>query len=155
MPDTSIGLAFDPTGTRIVGGTVGGRVFALDLAAVVEGTPAEEAIVLDQIVDDSSITDLEISSDGTLATAGLGDRIKLLDLSTGELLLELRVQQTPGGTNVDFGPDGSYLMYTDGAVIRRLERDTDELVRLARSLLTRELTADECSQYLGGDCPSE
>ncbi len=45
-------------------------------------------------------------------------------------------------------------MYTDGAVIRRLERDTGELVRLARSLLTRELTADECSRYLGSECPN-
>ncbi len=97
VPDGVTGLTFDTTGQRLIGGTTGGRVWALDLAALIEGTPAEDAIVLDQVVDDGSITDLEVSSDGTLAIAGLGDRIKLFDLSTGELLLELRVQQTPGG----------------------------------------------------------
>ena len=41
----------------------------------------------------------------------------------------------------------------DGVVIRRYDLDTDELVRRARSLLTRELTADECRQYLDAECP--
>ena len=154
VPDLLFGLAFDPSGQRLVGSTGSGRIWVLDLVALVGGASAEEAILLDQVADDGSLSNIAVSADGTLATAGLGDRVKLWDLSSGALLIELRTNPTQGGTSVAFGPDGSYLMYTDGDVVRRYDRDTGELVRLARSLLTRELTSDECRRYLDSECPS-
>ena len=71
----------------------------------------------------------------------------LWNLSTGEALLELRTGTTSGVSTVAISPDGSSVIYSDNGVLRRYVLDTDELIALARGLLTRELTADECRQY--------
>ena len=50
-----------------------------------------------------------------------------------------------------FSPDGRSLYYVDGAgTIRKyLFFHTDQLIQLAEQRLTRGLTAEECSTYLG------
>lgn len=65
----------------------------------------------------------------------------------------MRVDQVDGpgvGTPWrDFSPDGSFLLYADGAgILRKYFLDTDQLVELAESRLTRGLTADECARHL-------
>ncbi|MEJ7724947.1 MAG: hypothetical protein WKF64_11630, partial [Ilumatobacteraceae bacterium] len=96
--------------------------------------------------------DIAISADGTLATTGFGEEVKLWNLSTGELLLELRTAPAQGQSTIAFSPDGSYLLYSDGDLVRKYLRDTDELVALAEGLLTRDFTDDECRQYLDAEC---
>ena len=50
---------------------------------------------------------------------------------------------------MQFSPDGSYMLYMDSAgVLRRYLLDTDELITLAETRLTRDLTVDECRRYL-------
>ena len=55
-----------------------------------------------------------------------------------------------------FAPGTDTLYYEDGGgVIRRFTPDTDQLTELARSMLTREFTPDECARYFPGEkCPS-
>ena len=49
---------------------------------------------------------------------------------------------------VEAGGDcGGSLLYTDGPVLRRYYVDTDTMTGLARDLLTRELTDQECETY--------
>ena len=67
--------------------------------------------------------------------------------------VELRTGADPGLATVAFPPDGSYLLYSHNGVLRRYILDADELVAQAHGLLTRELTADECRQYLHAACP--
>ena len=152
VPDAQFTTEFDPTRRWLVGATSAGRIWVLDLAAVVAGTPAEDAIVLDWVAHEGGIPDIAISADGTLATTGFGEEVKLWNLSTGELLLELRTAPAQGQSTIAFSPDGSYLLYSDGDLVRKYLRDTDELVALAEGLLTRDFTDDECRQYLDAEC---
>ena len=49
-----------------------------------------------------------------------------------------------------FTPDGNTLLYMDATgTLHRFFMDTDRLERLAEQRLTRGLTAEECSTYLG------
>ncbi len=148
--DAVFSLTFDPHGRWLAGGTESGKAWVLDLAAVVAGKAAKDALVFDTTVHNGAAAGVALSADGTLATAGASDgRVKLWDVSSGQLLVEL---PTAAATNeeapVVFSPDGNYLLYSDGGVLRRYPLHVDALVTLARSRLTRGLTTDECRQYL-------
>ena len=148
--DSVFGLTFDPHGRWLAGGTESGKAWVLDLAAVVAGKAAKDALVFDQTVDNGAAAAVALSADGLLASAGASDgRVKLWDISSGRLVVEL---QTAVASNeaapVVFSPDGNYLLYNDGGVLRRYLLHADQLVALARSRLTRGLTTDECRQYL-------
>ena len=56
-----------------------------------------------------------------------------------------------------FSPDGGPLLYMDAAgALRRYLLDTDRLIELAETRLTRGLTPDECLRYLDStECPPE
>jgi WD40 repeat protein len=147
-------LSFDATGRWLVGATSTGRVFVLDMRAVVAGTPAEKAISRDFVADASGVAFIAISADGTLATAGRGQALRLWDLATGELNLELHIAHNTGPPRITFDRRGN-LFYSDGRTIRRYPHDPNELVDLAHSLLTRQLTPDECRRYLHTQCATD
>jgi DNA-binding SARP family transcriptional activator/WD40 repeat protein len=147
-------LSFDSTGRWLVATTSIGRVFVLDMRAVVAGTPADKAITRDFIADGSGVAFTAISADGTLATAGRGQALRLWNLATGELNLELHIAHTTGAPWIAFDRR-SDLFYSDGRTIRRYPNDPNELVDLARSLLTRQLTPDECLRYLHTECAAD
>ncbi len=64
-----LALKFDPQGRWVAGANTGGRAWVLDLAAVVNGASAEEALLFDRITHDGS-TRVALHEDGILATAG-------------------------------------------------------------------------------------
>jgi WD40 repeat protein len=97
------------------------------------------------------ILDVAFSPDGKEIAASGGRRdLKIWQFETGRELVTL-----PGAVAVQFTPDGTRLI-----VVKReetaLERDTvrvyplklEDLIALAKSRLTRSLTAEECKQYL-------
>jgi DNA-binding SARP family transcriptional activator/WD40 repeat protein len=149
-------IAFDDTGRWMVGqGSGHGRAFVVDFAAVVEGASTDEAVLFDRVVHPGASTRAAITDDGeVLATAGQGDGlVRLWDVSTGAMQVEFhfdRVESPALGVPwLAMSPDGSYLMYSDAAgVLRRFLLDTDDLIELAESRLTRGFTPDECRQYL-------
>jgi WD40 repeat protein len=104
------------------------------------------------LVHGGDITAMALSSDrNTLASASTDGTVKLWDTTSGDEKLTL------GGhrglvTHVDFHPDGDKLVTSgvDGT-IRVWTLDVDELIDLARRRATRELTGDECRQYVPGD----
>ena len=145
-------LAFDPSGRWLAGSTGAGEVWAIDMEAVAQGTAVPDALILDLVAHEAGVTGLDVSADGTLASVGLGEEVRLWDLDTGELLVELPTHPPAGSATLAFSPDASYLLYTDGDVLRRYLLDTEQLVRLARSLVTRELTPQECATFLVTDC---
>jgi WD40 repeat protein len=142
------GLSFDPHGRWLAGGGGVGHAWALDFDAVAAGADPKDAMVFDTVADQGVTAGTALSADGVLASAGLSDgHVKLWNVSTGQLLVELVAG--PNGTGaIEFSPDGSYLVYNDGGVMRRYPMDADRLVELAKSRLTRDLTADECRTYL-------
>ncbi|MGH9119917.1 MAG: WD40 repeat domain-containing protein [Acidimicrobiales bacterium] len=149
----SFGPSTDPQGRWLTGSTTDGRVWVIDLAALVDGATWDDALILNQAAHTTNLPGPRLNADGILATRGFGDGfVRLWEVATGDMIVELRADPTEGFT-VTFSPDGNHLYYADtGDVIRRYPLDTDELVELAESRLTRGFTADECRRYL--DAPN-
>jgi WD40 repeat protein len=150
-------IGFDPTGRYLAAGTYEGGAVVVDVAAAVEGRPMEEAVVFDAEVATGLVSGIALTGDGVLATAASeSDFVRLWDVTDGALIVELRADldgEFP--PRLAFGPDGSYLLYpASGNVLHRYLRDTDDLVELAESRVTRALTDEECRRYLIVDrCP--
>ena len=66
----SLGISFDPTGRFLAGGSLDGWVWVLDLAEVVSGANAADAIVFNELAHTGIVPLPSITSDGILATSG-------------------------------------------------------------------------------------
>lgn len=145
--DSTISQAFDPTGRYLVGGTDFGDAWILDLSAIIEGLPVEDAIVNQFKVHSGAIRGVAINSNGLLATSGHGS-LKVWDIHSGQLVAEPSVDiDTPPFST--FSADGEFLLYVDGGyVLRKYFFNLETLVDLAESRVTRELTEEECQRYL-------
>jgi WD40 repeat protein len=136
-------LAFDGAGDRLAIGFFGGRVEIRDAST---GD-------VDREFRAGSVTVMNVvfSPDGkTLATSGEDATIRLFDTeaTTGAQQLVLRGHDFLV-SGLDFSPDGKRLASAapDG-LVRVWALDLDELIRIARENVTRELSDDECRQYL-------
>jgi WD40 repeat protein/class 3 adenylate cyclase/energy-coupling factor transporter ATP-binding protein EcfA2 len=141
-------LAFDPSGASIATGRDDGFVEILDVdtGGRVRRFPATEG----------PVRGVEYSPDGeSIATAGDDGTVRLFDARTGEQLLVLRGHRLLV-SGISFSPEGTRLASAspDG-VVRIWALDLDDLIRIAKTQVTRELSDDECRQYLHleGGCP--
>lgn len=148
--DFIFSAAFDPTGRYLHGGTQHGRAWVMDFAAVVDGTPASDALVMNVVAHVGGVPIQVMNADGVLATGAVNGTLRLWDVSQGALIVELE-RDMDSLPFVAFSPDGEYLYYSDlgqaGYVIRRFALDPEQLVALAESRVTRELTEDECRRF--------
>ena len=104
----------------------------------------------------ASVFDVAFSKDGKyIATASADKTAKVWDTQTGQELLAFNAPGPLSG--VAFSPDGSQLAVAgrDGTTRLYLLR-IEDLIVLAKSRLTRQLTLEECQQYLHAEiCPIE
>jgi len=139
------GLAFDPTSGQLAVVNDAGFAQVFDVAS------GELAATLSGHAGGLSRS-ISYSADGQLvATAGEDSTVRLWDAETGRLRLTLRGHDSVVARAV-FSPDDTMLASTgaDG-VVRLWALDLDDLVAIARDKVTRDLTDDECRQFLHTD----
>ena len=98
---------------------------------------------------------MAFSPDGKrLATASDDQTAKVWDAESGKELLTLRGHSGPVN-GVAFSPDGKRLATASGdGTVQVYAFSLRELLNLARSRITRTLTAEECQRYFqSGTCP--
>jgi WD40 repeat protein/class 3 adenylate cyclase len=101
------------------------------------------------------VVEVAFSPDGQwLASSAKDDTAKLWDVATGEELATF-YGQTGGQNGIAYSPDGTRIATgSNPGIVRTYVLDTEDLVALARSRLTRSLTTEECQQYLHvEECP--
>lgn len=145
-----LGLAFDPTGRYLATGMSDGRVWVADVERLAGGAPIAEALVFNQVTHTGPAPTPALTSDGVVATSGFDGLVRLWALDTGDMLTEFRSDLSTGVPQIGWTADERELLYAaDDNVVRRYRRNVDDLVALARELVTRPLTRDECLRHLG------
>jgi len=147
-PNTVYGVAFSTDGKRLA------TASNTPLIKVWDTTSGEELLSFTGHID--AIVSIAFSPDGTLlATASRDRTAKLWDPTSGRELLTLHGSGV-GLCCVAFSPDGRYLFTGGDDGVRVYTLQIEDLVALAKSRLTRSLTAEECQKYLHVEaCPTE
>ena len=151
--------SFSPMENLVGWATVGGEAGVLDIAALARGVNLEEATIFEQEAHQGQIHGIALDGNRRLATAGTADAlVRIWDIDSGDLLLEFPSgRDGTSSSYLAFAPDGGHLTYSDRVgLIRRFPLDVDSLFDLAKQRLTRDMTRDECIQYLDpATCPDE
>lgn len=139
---------FSPDGNQVAMGRLDGLIGIWD----VSGEEGQRRLLLTG--HSSFVTRVTYSPDGTrLASSSFDNTAKVWNLAAAQEWLTLPA--TDIVTRVDFSPDGAVLATAgfDGQV-RIWTLELDELVALAKSRLTRDLTEQECQKFLHVEsCP--
>jgi WD40 repeat protein len=141
-------LVFTPDGRYLVGGSGGSRIVVLD---------TETWRPIDSLAGHQGVVkDVAICPDGNLiASSDSYGLVRIWSLATGEPLQGIPFQTVI--QNVAFADDRRLLVTPDeGPAVLVLTTDLQELLRIARDRVTRDLTREECRTYLHVDtCPSD
>jgi WD40 repeat protein len=146
-------LAMSPDGRRLALLMQSGRLIVLDVERIEAGDDQSGAIVFDVVAHTAGSKAIDVSTSGLIATGSSADGIRVWS-PDGELLASVPTHQEDPPT-FTFAPGTDTLYYEDGGgVVRRFAIDLDETARLARSLLTRGFTPQECARYFPDEpCP--
>ncbi len=136
---------FSPDGSRLFTSTLKGGIWVWD---------PETGERLEGPSPHAGMAGLDLSADGTrLATFSWDRTARVWDTKYWRELATLtHREQVDGGA---ISPDGTHLAtYTPYDGVRVLPLDLGELIRLAKTRVTRNLTTEECHRYLRRDeCP--
>jgi WD40 repeat protein len=140
-------VVFSPDGRNLVG------ISDAEANVVVVDTETwEQSAVLSG--HRGSLKDVDVSPDSRLiASSDSNGLVRIWDLSTGEPLQGIPLEGQ--AQNVEF-VDERHLLVTpnEGPDVYIMTVDVDELLEIARSRVTRDLTDEECRTYLHVDtCP--
>ena len=144
IPEAILSAAYSPDGMRLA------LLDARGTTRILDASTRKTLVTLSGATDAPGM--VTFSPDGTfIATSGFDSTTRVWDSTTGLNLLTL-----PFGGGVAFSPDGKRLAVGEESGVQVFVLPIDELVALAKSRVTRSLTAEECQQYLHvATCPAE
>jgi len=138
--DSVIAVAFNSDSTRVATASGDGMV------KIWNASTAE--LLLDLHGHTNAVTFIAFSPDDKrVATVSRDGTAKLWDAVTGNELLTFDGDGS-GLSDVAFSPDGKLLATGGDGGVRVYLLQIDDLIALARTRVTRELTNDECQKYL-------
>lgn len=146
--------AFTPDGSTLVVGTQTGMLVVLDVEGLLDGLPTESTVLRQIPAHNTFINGVVVSPDGSMILSRAQDEPRRLwDLRTGEKIGEFETEGFKFGA---FHPTEPrlYVALPDD-LIGVFVLDTDHLVEIARSRLTRGLTEEECQTYLRRPCDGD
>jgi len=146
--------AVTPDGQRLALTTSIGDLIVLDLDKLAHADRPQDAVIWTVTAHSGSVQGLAVSYDGLIATASSAGTVRVWS-PDGQLLADVPIR-SDDPPNVAFASGTDTLYYEDGNdVIRKLSLDSDESIRFARSLVTRDFTPDECTRYFPHQhCPT-
>ena len=149
-------VSFSPDGRYLGVGEDAPHAVVLDVAALAEGADPADATVFDREVHTARSPKAIVTGDGHLATSSGDGTYRFWDIESGEMTMQIEATGLIGTGRFEFSPDFASFYYEDGGgIIRQMPMDTDEMVELAESLITRSLTDAECREYLHQETCSE
>lgn len=142
-------VRFTPDGRYLVGGNA-----ANNHVVVVDTETWKTTASL--VGHPGAIEDLEVSPDGTkIVSADRSGLVRIWDLRSGKPLQDLPFGDVPIENNEFLDNRHLLVAPANGPGVQIVTLDIDELLRIARSRLTRGFTQEECRTYLHVDtCPS-
>jgi DNA-binding SARP family transcriptional activator/WD40 repeat protein len=133
-------------------GTNGPRAVVVDMERVLTGTPMAEALLLNVEAHKGNTPFVSVTPEGVAISAGFDGFYRAWDVGTAQKLWEIQVVGLDDFPSISFNTDETELIYEDAdGVLRFTPVDTERIVAQARAALTRDLTDDECRQYLHTD----
>jgi DNA-binding SARP family transcriptional activator/WD40 repeat protein len=134
--------------------TTTGDLIVLDLAKLAHAHRPQDAVIWTVKAHNGSVQGLAVSTTGLIATASSAGNARVWS-PEGHLLADLpiRPDDVP---SVAFASGTNTLYFEDGnQVLRKFSLDPAASIRLARSLVTRPFTSDECTRYFPQQhCPT-
>jgi WD40 repeat protein len=151
--DRVTSLAMSPDGKRLAMLMDSGRLVVLDVESFTSGHDAGDATIFDIVAHAAGSKAVAFSNSGMIATGSSADGLKVWS-PDGGLVASVPTHQADDPTFA-FAPGTDTLYYEDGqGIVRRFAVDMDDAVRLARSVLTRGFTPQECARYFPDEpCP--
>jgi DNA-binding SARP family transcriptional activator/serine/threonine protein kinase/WD40 repeat protein len=152
--DFTVSVAASPDGRRFALLMDSGHLIVFDVARIGEGEDQSDAIVVDVAAHNAGSKAVAFSDSGLIATGSSADGVRVWS-PDGELLASVPTHQDDAPTFA-FAPGTDTLYYEDGdGVVRRFAIGVDDVTRLARTVLTREFTPQECARYFPDEpCPT-
>jgi WD40 repeat protein/serine/threonine protein kinase len=155
-PTPAWGVDFDPQGNRVVAGYDDGEVIVYQLPSASSSTNDSEPEIVTRFSHDAGwVGGVHFSPDGQLLAVPGFSRVALWDANSGEVIKDL--PHPLGSSRAIFNADSSRVVTggTDGFA-RIFVVETEDLIELAKTRVTRSLTEEECRQYLHLEsCPVE
>jgi DNA-binding SARP family transcriptional activator/serine/threonine protein kinase/WD40 repeat protein len=152
--DRPISLAVSGDGARLALLMDSGRLVVMDVERIMAGDDPADTIVVDIPAHAAGSKAVAFSDSGLIATGSSADGISIWS-PDGKLVASVPTHQADD-PSFAFVPGTDTLYYEDGGgVVRRFPVDLEEVTRIARSVLTRGFTQQECERYFAGEeCPT-
>lgn len=152
--DSPASLAFSPDGRRLAALMDSGHLILLDTERFVAGDDQAAAVLFDVPAHAAGSKAIAYSNGGFIATGSSADGLKVWT-EAGVLIATVPTGQEDDPTFA-FASGTDTLYYEDGnGVVRRFPIGLDRQTELARAMLKREFTPQECARYFAHEeCPS-